>query len=89
MSFVVRQIALKSSGEEIVRGSTYGMREMTGWGMDCVLVRDLTDILFAPGAPPQMPHETALQMVVEHLEKHLVSTITSGELAAALANIKP
>jgi hypothetical protein len=36
-----------------------------------------------------MPHETALQGVVEHLEKHLVSTITSQQLAAALAKIKP
>jgi hypothetical protein len=68
---------------------SYGMRQMSVWDMDCVLIRDLTDIMFDAGAPPQMPHETALQGVVEHLEKHLVSTITSQQLAAALAKIKP
>lgn len=68
---------------------SHGMRQMSEWGMDCVLIRDLTDIMFDPGTPPQMSHESALKMVIEHLEKHLVSTITSQELAAALAKVKP
>ena len=47
MSFVVRQIALKSSGEEIVRGSTYGMREMTV-GRDSACAIHLPDLAVNP-----------------------------------------
>ena len=62
----------------------YGMRQMTEWGMDCVLVRDLTDVMYDPDSDPNMPHDVALQKVIEHLEKHLVVTVTSQELAEAL-----
>jgi type 1 glutamine amidotransferase/nicotinamidase-related amidase len=68
---------------------SYGMRQMSKWDMNCVLIRDFTDIMFDPGQAPEIPHETALNMVIEHLEKHLVSTIMSEELAAALAKIEP
>lgn len=63
---------------------SYGMRQMYEWGMEGVLVRDLTDILFNPDVDPPMPHEVALQKVIEHLERHLVRTLTSRELIEAL-----
>jgi len=66
----------------------YGMRQMTEWGMDCILVRDLTDIMYDPAGAPDVPHDVALQMVIEHLEKHLVTTITSQELTEALGGVK-
>ncbi|OZA18023.1 MAG: hypothetical protein B7X90_13090 [Novosphingobium sp. 17-62-19] len=47
MSFVVRQIALKSSGEEIVRSSNYGMREMTV-GRDSACAIHLPDLAVNP-----------------------------------------
>jgi nicotinamidase-related amidase len=68
---------------------SYGMRQMSEWEMDCVLIRDLTDIMFDPQAPPRMPHDLALQQVIEHLEKHLLPTVTSQELTEALGKITP
>ncbi len=65
----------------------YGMRQMTEWGMDCILVRDLTDIIYDPEGIPDVPHDVALQMVIEHLEKHLVTTVSSGELNETLGGI--
>lgn len=62
----------------------YGIRQMTEWGMDCVLVRDLTDIMYDSDGDPNMPHDIALQNVIEHLEKHLLTTVTSQELIEAL-----
>lgn len=63
---------------------SYGMQQMYEWGMECVLVRDLTDILFNPAADPPMSHEAALQKVIEHLEMHLVSTIAHREFMEAI-----
>ncbi len=68
---------------------SHGIREMSAWGMDCILVRDMTDIMFDPGTPVEIPHETARERVVEHLERHLLSTVSSGELIEALSNMEP
>lgn len=62
----------------------YGIRQMTEWGMDCVSARDLTDIMYDPDGDSNMPHDVALQKVIEHLEKHLLTTVTSQELTEAL-----
>ena len=62
----------------------FGIKQMTRWGVDCVLVRDLTDSMYNPGRPPYVSHDEGTRLVVEHVEKHWCPTTTSGELAALL-----
>ena len=58
--------------------------QMTRWGVDCVLVRDLTDSMYNPMRPPYVSHDEGTRLVVEHIEKHWCPTTTSDELAALL-----
>ena len=37
-----------------VLGRSFAIRQMTGWGIDCVLVRDLTDAMYDPKDPPRL-----------------------------------
>ena len=62
----------------------FGIKQMTRWGVDCVLVRDLTDSIYNPRRPPYVSHDEGTRLVVEHVEKHRCPTTTSGELAALL-----
>jgi len=36
---------------------SFAIRQMTKWGIRCVLVRDLTDTMYDPKTPPHVPHE--------------------------------
>lgn len=67
-----------------VLNRSFGIKQMTRWGIGCVLVRDLTDAMYDPKDPPHVSHDEGTQLVVEHIEKHWCPTVTSGELEAAL-----
>ena len=62
----------------------FGIMQMTRWGVDCVLVRDLTDSMYNPLRPPYVSHDDGTRLVVEHIEKHWCPTTTSNDLAALL-----
>ncbi len=62
----------------------FGIKQMARWGVDCVLVRDLTDSMYNPRRPPYVSHDEGTRLVVEHVEKHWCPTTTSDELAAVL-----
>ena len=62
----------------------FGIKQMTRWGVDCVLVRDLTDSMYNPKRAPYVSHDEGTRLVVEHIERHWCPTTTSGELAALL-----
>ena len=62
----------------------FGIKQMTRWGVDCVLVRDLTDSMYNPKRAPYVSHDDGTRLVVEHIERHWCPTTTSGELAALL-----
>jgi type 1 glutamine amidotransferase/nicotinamidase-related amidase len=63
-----------------VLNRTFAIREMTRRGMQCVLVRDLTDTMYDPKDPPHVPHDQGTTLVVEHIEKYWAPSTTSGEL---------
>ena len=63
---------------------SFGIKQMARWGVDCVLVRDLTDSMYNPGRPPYVTHDEGTRLVVEHIEKHWCPTTTSNELTALL-----
>jgi hypothetical protein len=58
---------------------------MTRWGIDCILVRDLTDTMYNPAMPPYVPHDTGTDLVVEHIEKYWCPSVLSEELLAGLS----
>jgi len=67
-----------------VLGRSFGIRQMTRWGINCVLVRDLTDAMYDPKDRPFVSHDAGTELVVQHIEKYWCPTILSAELLAGL-----
>jgi type 1 glutamine amidotransferase/nicotinamidase-related amidase len=67
-----------------VLGRSFAIRQMTKWGVRCVLVRDLTDTMYNPKMRPFVAHEKGTDLVVEHIEKYWAPSTTSAELIEAL-----
>jgi nicotinamidase-related amidase len=63
---------------------TFAIRQMTRWGVRCILIRDLTDSMYNPARRPFVSHEQGTQLVIEHIEKYWAPTVTSAELMRAL-----
>lgn len=49
-------------------------------GVNVRLIRDLTDVAYNPKKPPYVNNETALQLMVEYIEKFWCPTISSKEI---------
>ena len=63
---------------------TFAIRQMTRWGMRCILIRDLTDAMYNPARRPFVSHEQGTQLVIEHIEKYWAPTVASEDLVRAL-----
>jgi nicotinamidase-related amidase len=63
---------------------SFGIRQMTRWGVPCILVRDLTDAMYNPRSKPYVSHAAGTQLVINYIEKYWAPSITSGDLLAAL-----
>lgn len=59
---------------------SFGIKQMTRWGVPCVLVRDLTDTMYNPKRPPYVPHDRGTELVVEFIEKHWCPSVLSEDL---------
>jgi hypothetical protein len=64
---------------------TFGIRQMTRWGVACFLVRDLTDSMYDPGKAPFVSHEEGTELVIRHIEKYWAPTVLSADLMHALS----
>jgi nicotinamidase-related amidase len=67
-----------------VLNRSFGIRQMTKWGMRCILIRDLTDAMYNPASRPFVSHERGTEMVIEHIESYWAPTVTSEQLVHAL-----
>lgn len=67
-----------------VLGRSFAIRQMTRWGKQCILVRDLTDAMYDPQDPPYVSHDEGTQLVIGHIEKYWCPTITSEDFLSAL-----
>ncbi len=67
-----------------VLGRSFGIRQMTRWGIPCVLVRDLTDTMYNPEKPPYVSHDEGTELVIKHIEKYWCPTMTSEDLLEGL-----
>lgn len=66
-----------------ILGRSFGIRQMTRWGVPCVLVRDLTDTMYDPKDRPFVSHNEGTALVVEHIERHWCPSVTSDDLLRA------
>jgi nicotinamidase-related amidase len=64
---------------------TFAIKQMTNWGISCVLVRDLTDAMYNPRSRPYVSHAAGTEMVIEYIEKYWCPTTLSGDLVHALS----
>jgi nicotinamidase-related amidase len=53
-----------------VLNRTFAIKQMTKWGVRCVLVRDLTDAMYDPKKRPFVSHTRGTELVIEHIEKY-------------------
>ncbi|MGC1272330.1 MAG: ThuA domain-containing protein, partial [Planctomycetaceae bacterium] len=63
-----------------VLGRPFGLRRLASNGKNVVLIRDLTDTMYNPAAPPYVSHFTGTDLIVEHIEKYVCGTITSDQI---------
>ncbi len=63
-----------------VLGRPFGLRNLSRFGKNAVLMRDLTDSMYNSAMPPEVNHFTGDDLVVEHVEEYVCPTITSTDL---------
>jgi len=62
-----------------VIGRSFGLRAMTRMGMNVVLMRDMTDLMYNPQMPPYVNHFTGLDLIVDYIETYVCPTIVSSD----------
>jgi nicotinamidase-related amidase len=67
---------------------TFGIRQMSRWGVHCILIRDLTDAMYNPARPPHVSHVRGTELVIEHIEKYWAPTVTSDDLTRVLSGLR-
>ncbi|MBA7565493.1 hypothetical protein ES708_07177 [subsurface metagenome] len=70
-----------------VLNRSFAIKQMTRWGIDCLLVRDLTDTMYDPKDRPFVSHDEGTELVVKHIEKFWCPSIHSADLEEALEHI--
>jgi nicotinamidase-related amidase len=63
---------------------TFAIKQMTKWGLHCILLRDLTDAMYGPQDAPHVSHQQGTELVVEYIEKYWSPTALSEDLIQAL-----
>jgi nicotinamidase-related amidase len=69
-----------------VLNRSFAIKQMTKWGIRCLLVRDLTDAMYNPAMRPYVSHEAGTDLVIEHIEKHWCPSILSRDLRGVEAS---
>ncbi|HLH71921.1 MAG TPA: isochorismatase [Chloroflexota bacterium] len=67
-----------------VLNRSFAIKQMTRWGIRCILVRDLTDAMYNPARAPYVSHAEGTELVIEHIEKYWCPTVLSRDLQSAL-----
>ena len=63
-----------------VLGRPFGLRQLAKNGKNVVLMRDMTDTMYDPIKWPYVSHFSGTDLIVEHIEKFVCPTVTSGDL---------
>lgn len=59
---------------------TFAIRQMSKWGVRCILLRDLTDAMYNPQDSPHVSHAEGTELVIEYIEKYWSPTALSSDL---------
>ena len=59
---------------------SFGIKQMVEWGINTVLLRDLTDSMYNPAMPPYVSHDEGTKLVVEYIEKFWCPSALSDEV---------
>jgi nicotinamidase-related amidase len=65
---------------------SFAIKQMTKWGIRCILVRDLTDAMYNPQKAPYVSHAEGTELVIQYIEKYWCPTARSSDLLRALSN---
>lgn len=65
-----------------VLNRSFAIKQMVKWGVDALLVRDLTDAMYNPKKRPFVSHEAGTNLIIEYIEAHWCPTVTAKDLAA-------
>ncbi|HEU0173381.1 MAG TPA: isochorismatase [Blastocatellia bacterium] len=68
---------------------SFGIRQMSKWGLRCILARDLTDAMYNPASRPYVSHAEGTELVIQHIERYWAPSVTSNELLSALRGSAP
>jgi hypothetical protein len=68
---------------------SFGIRQMSKWGMRCILVRDLTDAMYNPASRPYVSHASGTDLVIRHIERYWAPSVTSDGLISGLRASAP
>jgi nicotinamidase-related amidase len=66
-----------------VIGRTFGLRNMKRLGMNVVLMRDLTDVMYNSRKRPNVPHFKGTVLVTNYIETYVCPTILSSDFTGA------
>ncbi|HWQ53588.1 MAG TPA: isochorismatase family protein [Bryobacteraceae bacterium] len=64
-----------------VLNRSFAIKRMTKLGIQCVLVRDLTDAMYDPRDRPYVSHQEGTELVIRYIESHWCPTALSTDLA--------
>ncbi|HWA96578.1 MAG TPA: hypothetical protein VG844_18415 [Terracidiphilus sp.] len=64
---------------------SFGIKQMSKWGVRCILIRDMTDAMYDSRMRPHVSHSEANEMVIRYIEQHWAPTVTSSQVLAALS----
>ncbi len=67
---------------------SFAIKQMTRWGVKCILVRDLTDAMYNPAQAPHVSHARGTELVIEYIERYWCPSTLSKDLLAVLAGIR-
>jgi nicotinamidase-related amidase len=62
-----------------VIGRSFGLRAMKRMGMNVVLMRDMTDLMYNSAMPPKVDHFSGLDLIVEYIETYVCPSIVSTD----------
>lgn len=71
-----------------VLNRSFAIKQMTKWGIRCVLVRDLTDSMYNPKDRPYVSHDRGTELVVEHIERYWCPSAASADLMKAIRDAR-
>lgn len=60
-----------------VLGRPFGLRNLSRYGKNVVLIRDLTDTMYNPKSWPYVDHFSGTDLIIQHIESYVCPTISS------------